>query len=266
SVMSLSELLEEREITGVYGVDTREMTHYIRKHGSCRALITSEDMSPEEARALLAKSETQSDEVARASCDRRWYSRTASHSNTIAVLDCGVKQSLINALGSFGCNVTVMPHDTSAAEILACAPDGLVISNGPGDPKKAVSALETVKALKGKLPMFGTGLGLLLIALACGADTAKLPFGMHGGCPARDAVSGRIFSASCALSYAPVASTLTSAGLVQTYSSIPGGLVFGVQSESQRLYGVLFDSEGAPGSRDACALLCSFVNSLQGRA
>ena len=178
---TLSELLEENGIPGVYGIDTRALTRSIRDFGSRRVMITAANTPRSEALAVLAATPEPHDAVARVSCRKRWYARTANPQFNVVAIDCGMKLNIIRSLNRFGCNVTVVPFNTSAEEIIFMKPDGIFLSNGPGNPEDVTPVIETVKALRGRFPMFGICLGHQIISLAYGAKTYKLKFGHRGG-------------------------------------------------------------------------------------
>ncbi len=178
---TLNEVMEDYKIPGIEGLDTRELTRHIRDNGTCKVLFTSIDTPKEKALVILASTEIPTDAVEAVSCKKRWYSRTANAKYNVVAIDCGIKMSLIRILNSRGCNITVVPYNTSAEEVLKMKPDGIYVSDGPGNPEDVPSVVELIKQLKGKCPIFGVGLGHELIGLAYGAKTCKLKFG-HRGC------------------------------------------------------------------------------------
>lgn len=180
-VKTLAETLEEDNIPGISGLDTRALTRMIRREGAMKAMITRADKPLEECLEAIRAYELPRDGVRNVSCKRRWYSRTANPQFRVVAIDCGIKLSMVRRLNQKGINVTVVPHDTSAEEILELKPDGLFVTNGPGNPEDAPCVVETIRKLRGHLPMFGVGLGLQLIALAYGAKTYKMKHGHCGG-------------------------------------------------------------------------------------
>ena len=178
---TLAEVMEEYRIAGICGIDTRKLARSIRDFGSRRALITDADTPTNKALAMLCLAPIPHDAVTRVSCKKRWYSRTANARLNVVAIDCGIKLNIIRSLNARGCNVTVMPYNTTAEEVIKMKPDGIFLSNGPGDPQDVSPVIELVRELRGKYPIFGICLGHQIISLACGAETYKLKFGHRGG-------------------------------------------------------------------------------------
>ena len=152
---------------------------------------------------LIADTPVPHDAVKRSSCKKRWYSRTSNPLYNVVAIDCGMKTNIIRMLNKNRCNVTVVPYDTDYEEILALRPDGVFISNGPGDPEDVTEVIETLKNLRGKTAMFGICLGHQLISHSYGAKTYKLKFGHRGGNhPVRNIRTGKIEITSQNHSYA----------------------------------------------------------------
>ena len=167
--------------SGISGIDTVQITSRIRVKGNQRVLFTASDMPVKKALEIIHGTPVPHDGVSRVSCKKRWYSRTANPRFHVVAIDCGVKLNIIRSLNRFGCNVTVVPYNTSAEEIRFMKPDGIFLSNGPGDPTDVDPVIETIKSLIGEYPIFGICLGHQIISLAYGAETYKLKFGHRGG-------------------------------------------------------------------------------------
>ena len=190
---TLSEVLDEYDIPGISGVDTRMITRIIRDEGSQKVMICDADVPYEEALKKVREYVIPTDMVSRVSCKKRWYSRTPNHKYDVVAIDCGIKHNIIRKLNEKGCNVTVVPYNTTAEEILNMRPDGLFLSNGPGNPEDVQEVIGVVRELKGKLPIFGICLGHQMISLALGAKTFKMKFGHRGGNhPVMNLSSGKI--------------------------------------------------------------------------
>ena len=260
---TLDELMCEYGIPGVSGVDTRRLTREIRGEGSQKALITTPAVSVEEALERLAASELPHDSVSRVSCKKRWYSRTSNHTHTIVAVDCGIKLGIVRALNRRGCNVTVVPWNTTAEEIDFMRPDGILLSNGPGDPTDVPGVVETVRALKGRYPIMGICLGHQVLALAHGAKTYKLKFGHRGGNhPVRELATGRIEMTSQNHSYAVDPGSLADTGLEITHINLLDNTVEGMRSADGSIFSVQYHPESKPGPQDSAHLFDRFVNML----
>lgn len=261
---TLSEVLEDHGIPGIEGVDTRRLTRVIRDTGSQKALLTDIDMPQEEALALLGATDLRHDQVAQVSCAKRWYSRTSNPRYTVVAVDCGIKLNIVRSLNARRCNVTVVPYDTPYQKILDMEPDGVFLSNGPGDPRDVPSVVDLVRKLRGKFPIFGICLGHQLITLAYGGSTYKLKFGHRGGNhPVRDLSTGHIEITSQNHSYAVDAASLPGTGLEVTHVNVLDGTVEGVASPADRVFSVQYHPESAPGPQDSGYLFDEFVAMME---
>jgi len=261
---TLSEILEEYRIPGIWGVDTRKITRSIRDFGSRKALITNADTPDETALDILKNTEILRDAVAKVSCKKRWYSRTSNHRFNIVAVDCGIKLSIVRALNARGCNVTVVPHDTPAETILGMEPDGVFISNGPGDPTDVPEVATLVQKLRGKMPIFGICLGHQLICLAYGAKTYKLKFGHRGGNhPVRCLGNGKVEITSQNHSYAVDNATIEGTELEVTHINILDNTIEGVKSDKDRIFSVQYHPESAPGPQDSAYLFDRFIDMME---
>ena len=261
---TLSEVMIEYHIPGLCGIDTRKLTRSIRDHGSRRAALVSVDTPTEEAIALIEATPVPHDQVSRVSCKKRWYSRTANAAYNVVAIDCGIKLNIIRSLNARGCNVTVVPYNTPAEEIERMKPDGLFLSNGPGDPEDVTEVISTVRSLVGKYPLFGICLGHQILSLALGAKTYKLKFGHRGGNhPVRDLTTGRVEITSQNHSYAVDESTLPGTGLTVTHVNLLDGTVEGVACPEKRAFSVQYHPESAPGPQDSSYLFDRFLDSMK---
>ena len=260
---TLSELLEENHIPGVTGVDTRKLVRSIRDLGSRRVLITRPNVSVEEGLRRIAQTPVPHDAVSRVSSKRRWYARTANPKFRVVAIDCGMKLNIVRKLNEFGCNVTVVPYDTTAEEIRFMNPDGLFISNGPGDPEDVTCVIETLRELKGEYPMFGICLGHQLLALAYGAKTYKLKFGHRGGNhPVQDIATGKIEMTSQNHSYAVDEASVGATPLTVSHINLLDHTVEGLCCPEDRMFSVQYHPESAPGPQDSTYLFERFVKNM----
>ena len=263
---TLSEILEENRIPGIEGIDTRKLTHSIRDIGSRRALITTPDTSTERALEIIAATPVPHNAVEAVSCKKKWYSRTSNHKYNVVAIDCGIKLNIIRSLNARGCNVTIMPWNTQAEEIEKINPDGIFISNGPGDPQDVVPVIKMIKALRGKYPIFGICLGHQMISLAYGGDTYKLKFGHRGGNhPVKNLTTGKIEITSQNHSYAVSEDSLKGTGLTVTHINLLDGTVEGAQCVSDRVFSVQYHPESAPGPQDSTYLFDQFIELMEGK-
>lgn len=257
---TLSEVMEEYKIPGISGVDTRKLTRSIRDRGTRRALITSASTPVGEALEVLEAVKAPRDAVSRVSCRKRWYARTSGAAYSVVAVDFGIKLNIIRSLNRRGCNVTVVPYDTPAEEIIKMRPDGVFLSNGPGDPQDVPGAVELINMLKGRYPMFGICLGHQLIGLACGAETYKLKFGHRGGNhPVKNLTNGRVEITSQNHSYAVNRDSLSGTGLEITHINLLDNTVEGMECAADRVFSVQYHPESAPGPQDSAYLFDKFV-------
>lgn len=261
---TLSEILEENHIPAISEVDTRSLTRSIRDLGSRKVLITDIDTPHERAMEILQSAKIPHDAVAQVSCRKRWYARTSNHKFHVVAIDCGIKASLVRCLNAHGCNVTVMPWDTTAEEVEAMKPDGILLSNGPGDPADVTPVVELVRCLREKKPIFGVGLGLQIIALAYGAKTYQMKFGHHGSNqPVRNLSTGKVEITGQNHIYAVDAASLTGTRLTETHVNLLDKTVEGVACADDRVFAVQYYPDIAPGPLDSAYLYDQFIDMMR---
>ncbi len=264
---TLSEVLDEYSIPGISGVDTRKITRIIRDEGSQKVLFTNAATPHDKAMQMLADYEIPHDMVARVSCKKRWYSRTPNHKYDVVAIDCGIKLNIVRKLNEKGCNVTVVPYNTTAEEIMKMRPDGLFLSNGPGNPEDVTPVINVVKELKGRLPIFGICLGHQMISLALGAKTFKMKFGHRGGNhPVMNLETGKIEITSQNHSYAVDVDSLKGTELKLTHKNLLDNTAEGVESAQNRLFSVQYHPESAPGPQDSEYLFDKFISLMKKEA
>lgn len=247
---TLSEELEERGVPCLEGVDTRMITRAIREKSAMKAALVDEGTSVEDALAMIGSIDSSEDYVSKVSCTKRWFSRTPQHSYDVVVVDCGVKHGVVAALNRLDCNVTVIPFDSTAEEIMAFNPDGVLIAGGPSDPALRKDLVDVVKELRGKLPVFGIGLGHIIIALAYGAQSYRMKCGHHGGHAVRNMRTGKIMTAEHNHNYAVAQDSLEGTGLDILYKDVSDGTIEGLECAADKVCTVQFYPEGGPGPEE----------------
>ena len=253
--------LKELGIPGITGVDTREIVRKIRNGGTKKALITDVTTTVEEGLKIIEETELKPDAVSRVS--RKFVENyiTVGAKYHIAALDFGMKENILRSFLNKGCSVTVFPWNATAEDVEAVRPDGIFLSNGPGDPEDVREAIELVRTLRGKYPIFGICLGHQIISLACGAKTYKLKFGHRGGNhPVKNLETGRTDITSQNHSYAVDENTLDSTGLVVTHKNLLDNTVEGVRCRGDRIFSVQYHPESCPGPHDASYLFDEFLS------
>ncbi len=261
---TLSETMRELGIPGISGVDTREIIRKIRNEGTMKALIADADMPLEKGLDILKETDLPRDAVSRVSREHRENFISMNAKYHIAAVDFGMKENIIRSFLARGCSVTVFPWNVTAEEVRSVRPDGVFLSNGPGDPADVPEAVRLVRKLRGQYPIFGICLGHQIISLAAGASTYKLKFGHRGGNhPVRDLRTGKIEITSQNHSYAVDEKSLAGTGLVVTHRNILDGTVEGVACPKDRIFSVQYHPESSPGPHDAVHLFDEFLGLMR---
>lgn len=264
STATLSEVMKKFGIPGISGIDTRKLTRSIRDHGSRKVLITDASTPLEEGLKILSESVLPKGAVPLVSCKKSYVSHAKYEQFHVAAIDCGMKANIVRSLNKRGCKVTVLPWNTSAEEIEKLSPDGIFISNGPGDPTDVPETINTIRSLIGKYPIFGICLGHQIISLAYGAKTYKLKFGHRGGNhPVRDLEIGKIEITSQNHSYAVDSKSLLETKLVPTHINILDETIEGVKCDEDKVFSVQYHPESAPGPQDSAYLFDRFIKIME---
>ncbi len=277
ALLSLPALMREQDCFGLTEVDTRALTLHLRSRGCLRGWLTTAIEDPTDAVARARAVPTMDQVAAVPAVSTReayaWHDgsalATAERSGDrrerprIAVLDCGVKFSILRELDQRGAEVIVLPAEASLADLAKLAPDGVVLSNGPGDPSALASWIPRVTRILETYPTLAICLGHQVASLALGCRIVKLPFGHHGGNhPVKEIDSGRVLITSQNHNYAVDPSSLTS-DLAITHQNLNDGTVEGVRHRSLPLWSVQFHPEAAPGPHDAVAIFDQFVHAVR---
>ena len=261
----LADFLTRQGIPCLYNVDTRAVTRKIRSAGTMKGIIVPEDASKTEIDELF-NVPIKKDVVKEVTTPEAYEIKSESGEGPeVVVMDFGIKQNILTSMHDLGCNLKVVPASTTAEEILAMNPDGIFLSNGPGDPKDVPEVIEEVKKLIGKKPMFGICLGHQLISLALGADTYKLKFGHRGSNqPVKNLLNTRVHITSQNHGYAVDDKSLEGLPLEVTHVNVNDGTVEGVRHTSLPLFSVQYHPEASPGPDDNMYLFDQFWTMLTG--
>ncbi len=270
SECSLADLLDEDSVLGVEGMDTRALTRHLRDRGAMRGVIsTSEsDRNVLREKAKGHPSMVGLDLASTSSelTEPMLLPAFGEERCRVAAIDYGVKGSIYRELRSRGAAVLAMPASTGSEEILAAEPDGLFLSNGPGDPAALGEAVDTLRPLLGEVPTFGICLGHQLLGLALGCETYKMPFGHHGANhPVRNLETGRIEITSQNHGFAVSEDSLPDS-VELTHRNLYDGTVEGIASKGQWAWSVQYHPESSPGPRDSGYLFEEFVETISEKA
>jgi carbamoyl-phosphate synthase small subunit len=261
---TIQDFLKKYDIPGVAGIDTRALTKILREKGTMNGMITTnENFNFEEILPRL-KAYTTGNVVDRVTCSAQKVLK--GRGKKVALLDLGAKQNIAHSLNERGCEVTIYPARTSAAEILASNPDGIMLSNGPGDPKDCGSIIDEIKKLyDSNVPIFAICLGHQLMALATGADTHKMKYGHRGGNhPVKDLSTGRVYISSQNHGYVVDTDTLDPAIARPAFVNVNDGTNEGLEYIGKNIFTVQFHPEACPGPQDSAYLFDRFINMMGG--
>ncbi|HZG61159.1 MAG TPA: carbamoyl phosphate synthase small subunit [Anoxybacillus sp.] len=260
--MTLDEYLKAKKIPGLAGIDTRKLTKIIRQHGTLKGAICDLDVSIHEVVELLKSTNLPNDQVKRVSTKRAYPSPGRGH--RVVLIDFGMKHGILRELNKRNCDVIVLPYSTTAEEILRLKPDGIMLSNGPGDPKDVPEAIEMIRGVLGKVPLFGICLGHQLFALACGADTEKMKFGHRGSNhPVKHLATGKVAITSQNHGYTVNEQSLKHTRLEITHVALNDGTVEGLRHLDYPAFTVQYHPEASPGPEDANHLFDEFISMIE---
>ena len=260
---TLAEFLTAEKIPCLYDVDTRALTRKIRSAGTMKGVIVSEYTSQNTIDEMMALP-IRKNVVEMVTTPVKYTLDARANALNVVTMDFGIKKNILDALRKLNCRVTVVPAKTPAEAILALNPDGIFLSNGPGDPKDVPDVIQEVKKLIGKKPIFGICLGHQIIALAMGANTYKLKFG-HRGCnqPVKNLETGKVAITAQNHGYAVEEKSLKGLPIKITHVSLNDGTIEGVRHASLPITSVQYHPEAAPGPNDSVRLFDEFIDHMK---
>ncbi|WP_416294924.1 glutamine-hydrolyzing carbamoyl-phosphate synthase small subunit [Paenibacillus illinoisensis] len=261
---SLDDLLKEYGIVGISEIDTRMLTRRIRHHGTMKGILTTGSKSVEELLEMMGDTSIAElrNQVPLTSTQHVYNSPGTAE--RIVLVDYGAKTGILRELSKRNCDVVVVPHDVTAEEIRRLNPDGIQLSNGPGDPKDVPHAVKMISELLGEYPIFGICLGHQLFALAAGADTEKLKFGHRGGNhPVKELESGRCFITSQNHGYTVNEESVKNTELEVTHINNNDKTIEGLKHKTFPAFSVQYHPEAAPGPYDNSYLFDRFIEMIR---
>ena len=260
----LEAYLKEHDIPGICGVDTRAITKILREDGCMGGMVTTNpDYNLDE---ILPKLKAYRVTNAVKTVTRKEKTHVAGDGPKVALLDLGTKKNIIRSLSKRGCDVTVYPAFTSAEEILGDQPDGIMLSNGPGDPKECTEIIKEIKKLyDSDVPIFAICLGHQLMALATGADTEKMRWGHRGGNhPVKDLATGRVYISSQNHGYVIKNESIPKDVAEVSFINVNDRTIEGLNYKNKKIRTVQFHPEACPGPQDTAYLFDEFLDVMKG--
>jgi len=260
--LTLDEYFKAKNIPGLAGIDTRKLTRIIRKYGTLKGAFCGIDANTNEVIAKLKAHNLPTNQVETVSTKSPYPS--PGRGNRVVLVDFGMKHGILRELNNRDCDVVVVPYNVTAEEILSLKPDGIMLSNGPGDPKDVPEAIEMIQGVLGKVPLFGICLGHQLFALACGGDTEKMKFGHRGSNhPVKDLKTGKVAITSQNHGYTVRAESLVNTNLEVTHIALNDETVEGLRHKGVPAFTVQYHPEASPGPEDANGLFNDFLEMIQ---
>ena len=261
---TIQDFLKKYDIPGIAGVDTRALTKILREKGTMNGMITTnENYDLDEVISKLKNYKVEG-VVSKVTCAEKYVLEGTG--KKVALLDLGAKKNIAKSLNDRGCEVTVYPADTTADEIIASNPDGIMLSNGPGDPAECTSIIKEIKKLyETDIPIFAICLGHQLMALATGGTTYKLKYGHRGGNhPVKDLQTGRVYISSQNHGYVVDEDKIDSNVAVPAFKNVNDGTNEGLAYVGKNIFTVQFHPEACPGPQDSGYLFDRFLEMMGG--
>ena len=260
---TIQNFLEKNDIPGICGIDTRALTKILRESGTMNGMITTNENYDMDEVMKKLKAYSTGDEVSKVTCREKSVLPGAGYK--VALLDLGAKRNIARSLNERGCEVTIYPSFTTAEEIIASNPDGIMLSNGPGDPKACAQVIKEIRKLyETDIPIFAICLGHQLMALATGADTFKLKYGHRGGNhPVKDMETGRVYISSQNHGYAVNPESLDTKVAVPAFTNVNDGTNEGLKYVGKNIFTVQYHPEACPGPQDSSYLFDRFLKMME---
>lgn len=261
---TIQDFLLKHDIPGIAGIDTRALTKILREKGTMNGMITTNENYNFEEILPKLKAYVTGDVVSKVTCDTKKV--LPGDGLRVALLDLGAKKNIAKSLNDRGCEVTIYPAHTPASEILASNPDGIMLSNGPGDPKDCGPIIDEIKKLyDSDTPIFAICLGHQLMALATGADTHKMKYGHRGGNhPVKDLETGRVYISSQNHGYVVDTDKLDPSVATPAFVNVNDGTNEGLKYTGKNIFTVQFHPEACPGPQDSGYLFDRFIKMMGG--
>ncbi|MDP4154888.1 MAG: carbamoyl phosphate synthase small subunit [Bacillota bacterium] len=259
---TIDEYFRMKKIPGIAGIDTRKLTRIIRQYGTLKGIICSIEADAAKVLEELRNKSLPTDQVHQVSTKNPYPS--PGRGKRVVLVDFGMKHGILRELNQRDCDVIVVPYNTTADEILMLRPDGIMLSNGPGDPKDVPEATEMLKGVLGKVPLFGICLGHQLFALACGGNTTKMKFGHRGSNhPVKDLATGKVSITSQNHGYTVDLESIAATRLEVTHIALNDGTVEGLKHLDYPAFTVQYHPEASPGPEDANYLFDKFMEMIE---
>ncbi|NCB91614.1 MAG: carbamoyl phosphate synthase small subunit [Clostridia bacterium] len=261
---TIQNFLKRFDIPGIAGIDTRALTKILREKGTMNGMITTDENYDLDTIIPRLKEYTTGKVVEKVTCQEK--SVLKGNGKKVALMDLGAKNNIAKSLNERGCQVTIYPASATAEEILGDEPDGIMLSNGPGDPKECTEVIKEIRKLyESDTPIFAICLGHQLMALATGADTHKMKYGHRGGNhPVKDLETGRVYISSQNHGYVVDTETLDANVAVPAFVNVNDGTNEGLKYTGKNIFTVQFHPEACPGPQDSGYLFDRFINMMGG--
>ena len=254
------------DIPGICGIDTRQLTKILRESGTMNCMLTTNESFDIDEVTIKLKQYTTGNVVDKVTCNEKYV--LSGSGKKVALLDLGAKNNIAKSLNKRGCNVTIYPAHTSAGEILGSNPDGIMLSNGPGDPSVCTDIISEIQKLyESDVPIFAICLGHQLMALATGAKTKKMKYGHRGGNhPVKDLRTGRVYISSQNHGYMVDTDSIDKSIAVPAFVNVNDNTNEGLEYVGKKIFTVQFHPEACPGPQDSEYLFDRFIEMMGGKA